>query len=68
MNKPPEPAPKLNPLRTANNIIAAIPKEWLKAEMMFCDNMNMIRPIKRVSLQKNASGRQIILIHEGDFR
>lgn len=54
-------------LRTTNDLLKAIPPKWRGAEIFIGGGIGQLKKIHRVSLEKNDSGRTVILIHEEDF-
>jgi hypothetical protein len=56
-----------NELATAADVIGKIPAHWRNAEIFLASNIGSLTQIKRVSLQRNASGRRVVLLHPDDF-
>ena len=59
--------PNHNQLRTAQDLIDAIPHTWRNAEISIANELGYLEPIVRVSLHRNSSGRRVILMQTNDF-
>lgn len=54
-------------LRTVNDLLREIPQRWRSAEIVIGNSVGHVVKVRRVSLQKNADGRRVVMIHENDF-
>lgn len=51
------------PMRKAQDVINQIPSNWRDAEICIVDNIGRPFAIRRIALEKNTSGRRVILLH-----
>ena len=51
-------------LATPRDLFAAIPSEWMDAEITIGTSLGGAIPIKRVSLHVDAAGRRVVIIHD----
>lgn len=57
-----------NEIKTTKDLLKHIPQSWRNAEICIGADWDEPRPVVRVSLQRNRSGRKVVMIHERDFR
>lgn len=52
---------------STSDILKMVPQNWRKAEVMIGTSIGSAQPVGRISLHRNKTGKQVVLIHKEEL-